>query len=606
MPNEGTVTLAIVAKNLTEAELNAVKTGLSDLNIKVNSVNTPLTQTGGLMGKLNEHFSSGEGSIRRLSTGLAFGAIQMTGMNSEAARLTEGLLLFGGGHGAVLVAAAAVAAIAGIIKLATTDFSEHGKHVAELEKRYSAMATEMDKMGNAARDVVDLQELVGKTVAKAGVEIEKQNELALGNGEVWIQTDGTLRSVGDDTDAAIKQFKELNAALAKAEEPATNLQQSLEAQVIGFQKGRDEAELFKTGILQLDPALAENIRQLQAYVSAQKITSAAKIHHLELLVREGTTIGFTTEQVDAFRIQLVRAQAAQEGLNAQETEAKVKNEEETLALTKLYDQQKKVNDARQKAIELFDTQAGQRAKGEGPLQTSSEGGVASEPTGPETEVFRTLDQIDVKLTEFDAKNHDVLGRFSQAVGDNAGAWKKLRDMVANGIPVKEATAALVNQLNEMHEVTQVLSAGFESLFQGIVSGSGISGKAFLHAMASMAASKAAFEFGEGLAALATAIFPGIPGAGVAAANHFKAAAIFGALAIGFSAASGGGGSSSGSPAGSTLTGPAGANAPAARKGDIYIQGGVLDMTNPDQADAFAKAYKELVSRGITEVTVHPA
>ena len=324
-----------------------------------------------------------------------------------------------------------------------------------------------------------------------------------------------------------------------------------------------------------------------------------------MLIRYGATIGFTTAQVEAWRLELVRAQAAEAGLSEVEKQAKVHEEEERIALEKLEAQQKKVTAARQAAIDQQAKQQAAAAAGEGPMQSSAAtGGLPGGDTGPErAPVFQTLDAIDVKLRYFRESAGDALGTFQRQVGDDAGAWQKLRDLVAAGIPVKEAVAEVTSQLQMMHDVTDILTAGFNSLFTAIGEGSKFGASEFLRAMARMAAAKAAFEFAEGLSTLATSIFPGIPTAGVSAATHFKSAAIFGLLAGGLSfaaGAAGGGGGGGGAASGGTFgaTGPGkGGSA------TIVIQGGLLDMSNPTQADAFAKAYKELASRGITDVVV---
>ena len=156
------------------------------------------------------------------------------------------------------------------LKLLGGDFDAHASHVAELETRYGALAKQMAQTGEVFADVRDLSEALDKKVATITARSARAGDTFEGlTGDITGMT-GVLADNVSATDAALPEYAALNAAWAKATEPATNLQKSLDAQVIGFQKGKDAAELFRTGVANLDPELAANIRLQQGTVDAHK------------------------------------------------------------------------------------------------------------------------------------------------------------------------------------------------------------------------------------------------------------------------------------------------------------------------------------------------
>ena len=187
--------------------------------------------------------------------------------------------------------------------------------------------------------------------------------------------------------------------------------------------------------------------------------------------------------------------------------------------------------------------------------------------------------------------------------------------------VHEATAAL-GTLNESLATTTVdsmgafMSASIEA-FGAFTDGSNAAGQAFesamLSALASVASMFAQMFAARATAALAEAILPssvltGQSAGGLAAAGYFTAAALaMSALAgalRGAAARTGGGAGGGGGAAGAASR--TNESAREGKEATLTILGGLLDMSDPKQQDAFSKAYKTLVSLGVTRINVKGA
>lgn len=149
---------------------------------------------------------------------------------------------------------------------------------------------------------------------------------------------------------------------------------------------------------------------------------------------------------------------------------------------------------------------------------------------------------------------------------------------------------------------QGFGSAVEEAFGAFVSGSESAGQAFKNAMlgavASVARAQGSMFAAEALAALGRGLL-GNPAAFAAAAKFTAASIAMFALAGSLSAmAGGGGGGRSGAGAGSAetqreqLEDQRGA-------AEIVIQGGLLDMSDPRQADALSSAINDLDGRRVT-------
>ncbi len=154
-------------------------------------------------------------------------------------------------------------------------------------------------------------------------------------------------------------------------------------------------------------------------------------------------------------------------------------------------------------------------------------------------------------------------------------------------------------VNGMVSFNQAFSRGIQNWIQGTGTlGQALKG-AFLGALASIAAGFAEFYTAQAVAALAQGILGDPRGFG-AAAKYSAAAVIMGTVAgIAASGASGGGGGFGG--AGSFAGEFAGVAA--GPGGTIVIQGGILDMSDPRQADALANAISDLMGLRRGSITI---
>ena len=150
----------------------------------------------------------------------------------------------------------------------------------------------------------------------------------------------------------------------------------------------------------------------------------------------------------------------------------------------------------------------------------------------------------------------------------------------------------------------------QQAFKALVDGSKSAGQAFADALLSSLAQVAQgfgeFFLGRAAGALAEALLPsnvvtGLSAGGIGAAAKFTAAAaamfalsgVLGGLASGRSGSSGGGGGGSAQAAQQTN-----AVNNTQQPGTIIVEGGLLDMSDPRQADALASAINTLKDRRI--------
>lgn len=163
--------------------------------------------------------------------------------------------------------------------------------------------------------------------------------------------------------------------------------------------------------------------------------------------------------------------------------------------------------------------------------------------------------------------------------------------------------------NMAYETFQGFFKAIQTAFQALVDGSKNAGQAFAEALlaslAQVAQGFGEFFLGRAAGALAEALLPsnvvtGLSAGGVASAAKFTAAAaamfalsgVLGGLAKGSSASGGGG---SGSIAATQQTNSV---TNTQQPGTIIVEGGLLDMSNPQQADALANAITTLAGRRI--------
>jgi hypothetical protein len=147
--------------------------------------------------------------------------------------------------------------------------------------------------------------------------------------------------------------------------------------------------------------------------------------------------------------------------------------------------------------------------------------------------------------------------------------------------------------------------GFVEAFEAIGAGENVFAslsKAIRRSIAESATAEAKIQIAQGVAKIAAGIFPPNPAAFLSAAQHFAAAALFSAAAGAIGGVrkerpGGGGVGGRGAVSEQSIqeTRLAGGPPPAT----LVIQGSLLDMSDPAQSDALAKALSDLSGRDIT-------
>jgi len=171
----------------------------------------------------------------------------------------------------------------------------------------------------------------------------------------------------------------------------------------------------------------------------------------------------------------------------------------------------------------------------------------------------------------------------------------------------DSTQTLDDTLGRMAGETLInLGAAFNDAFAAIGAGEPVFGaitKAIKASIAETAAAEGRLEFARGAAKIAAGIFPPNPAAIASGLQHFAAGALF--SAIGGALGGGQGPRGAGGGAGGGFTGrnelrPTVDPFEASRSpSTIIIQGGILDMSDPAQADALAKALSDLSGRDVS-------
>ena len=166
--------------------------------------------------------------------------------------------------------------------------------------------------------------------------------------------------------------------------------------------------------------------------------------------------------------------------------------------------------------------------------------------------------------------------------------------------------SMSNLMSDMtHNLLQDFGSAFEDAFYKIAQGSGHAGRAFeaafKNAIASVASYMGQFYMGKAIGSIGEA-FLGHPGAAAAAAKYFAAATLMFALSgtlKGRAARLGGAGGSGASRAAQD------SDQLADQKGEatVYIQGGLLDMTDPRQVEQFMRMLEAVQGRRVNIVTL---
>ncbi len=167
-------------------------------------------------------------------------------------------------------------------------------------------------------------------------------------------------------------------------------------------------------------------------------------------------------------------------------------------------------------------------------------------------------------------------------------------------PLENAATAVESLRDSFKDLGK--SAG--SVLQDLINSEEGLGKAIVSTLKEMSAGKALFYLAEAAAALASG-FLGNPGGFKAAAGYAEAAALHGGIAAvtgAFSGPSNGGGS---------LGSSVGADASASRiesrgRAEVLVEGGVINVNDPQQAEDLTRAVNDLYSRGYLDIVIKAA
>ena len=194
---------------------------VGDLTVVLKSDASQLTRGVEQSGQAITDFAEmGHRNVRALSSGFAALAIQISGIPGPLAKITEGLLLFSGGHEALLGAAAAVGGLAIAYQALTADAREAEKATKDLEDA-------LDKFGEHGK-VVSL-EIQASGIRQHIEDIqEMRHRLGLDNmGAAQGITEGFARLFGygdtdiiklqSDLDGVNRQLQTLNRQLTGQE-----------------------------------------------------------------------------------------------------------------------------------------------------------------------------------------------------------------------------------------------------------------------------------------------------------------------------------------------------------------------------------------------------
>src|SRR2546421_4188501 len=374
MGNTANVSINIAASNAASATMKQVETGLLSMGKQAEGAGVAFSGaalSGGrmdtLMGKLSLSSTEGVGRMRGMTSAMAFMGLQAVGAQGPVARLGEGLLMFGGGHAAVLLIAAALVGV-GFAMKAMGDGSE------EARKR-----------------VKDLEDQIAKTYKDSRPEFEKyaatQKQL---NTEVEAARDAHLKAT-----LAVIDFKNQMNDLNNSEDTQAGLQVALTKATNDEEASRNR---LNAAMIASNRALKEHRDRMVEHVATLKIQaesvglSADAVVKLQL-AHEHFTPKLIEEAAVYTRLKDVRE--AQLALDRYYLSLSPDEHLQMLGLPgdsvlaqadRFIAAQKKVMDAREASFKAFDAAQAARARGEGPDQTSNgatgEGG-SIEPPKPE-------------------------------------------------------------------------------------------------------------------------------------------------------------------------------------------------------------------------------
>lgn len=217
------------------------------------------------------------------------------------------------------------------------------------------------------------------------------------------------------------------------------------------------------------------------------------------------------------------------------------------------------------------------------------------------DALRALTRRMEELLRAAGLTEEQIKKIMKAMVDAGKSTVGLGDQLKRAFGLEEGggLAAVKAANEEVAKMTYGLGTAFADAVGQALTAGGNFGKTIAKAVGQAAAANAKFAIGRSIMELAEGVaasFVNPP----AAAGHFAAAKTFAVAAAfmgGIAGATGGfsgGAGGNGAGAGAAVRGAAEQKA----AGTIIIQGGLLDMSNPDQAEAFSKAVSDLTGRDV--------
>jgi len=384
MDNTAQVTIDIAARNAASATLKQVESDLASMGGTMGAV-AKQTQLAGvafsgmsgtlgdrargvvgtteaaavstgrlnvLMDKLSFSSNEGVGRMRMLTSQMAFMGLSAVGAEGHLGKLGEGLLMFGGGHVAVLALAAALIGIGFAMKAMGDGSEEARKKLEDLEKQthktFEGSLPEYEKYTQAHAKLQKGVDDARAALARAQIGIE---------GHRWA-AERAMGTINEYADANVAKFKHSIEEAAKAQDDLNKALLALhEVRAVFIQHQQQQVDQYRVEAEAVGKSAEQVLRLRLEHEHFDPVLEQEALRYARLKDQREAQLALDKYYLSLSPDDNLKLRGLPGDSELQRAERFIKQQEEVMK-------------QRAEAFKAFDEMQAKLRRGEGPIQTS--------------------------------------------------------------------------------------------------------------------------------------------------------------------------------------------------------------------------------------------